>query len=52
MPVKPYLDDSSVSASAVAEMMAGHRAVIAISEDNESGVIKYRSEQDVVSICE
>ena len=30
----------------------GHKAVLAISEDNESAVIKYRSEQDMASICE
>ena len=36
-------------------MMAGsggHKAVLAISGDNESAVIKYRSEQDMASICE
>ena len=30
----------------------GHKAVLAISGDNESAVIKYRSEQDMASICE
>jgi hypothetical protein len=32
--------------------ITGQKAVIAIGEDSVSGVIKYHSEQDVVSICE
>ena len=47
--VKPYLDDSSVGGAGAGN---GQKAIIAISEDNQSGVIKYRSEQDMVSICE
>ena len=56
---KPYLDDSSVSARATNQNgggpaereMIGQKAIIAY-DDNGSGVIKYRSEQDMVSICE
>ena len=47
--VKPYLDDSSVGGAGAGN---GQKAIIAISEDNQSGVVKYRSEQDMVSICE
>ena len=35
-----------------ADHVIGQKAILALSEDNESGVIKYRAEQDVVSICE
>ena len=52
-----YLEGSLNSSSLGGEMTGGHgggghKAVLAISEDNESAVIKYRSEQDMASICE
>jgi hypothetical protein len=48
-----YLDATTASAAIMGiEMVSGgHKAFIAISEDSENGVTKYRSEQDMVSIC-